>query len=202
MISAQDALDRLRAGNERFVAGNSAVDASRSQTRRKELTKGQEPFAIVLGCADSRVPVEKVFDQGLGDLFVVRVAGNVVAPSQIGSIEFAAEHFGTQLVVVLGHTNCGAVAATIAETLKPSANCSPGLLSIVERIQPTVAPLLSEKSVQQEADLLNKAVRANVVASVSQLSDSSEVLQQLIGRSALLVVGAEYSLDTGVVDFF
>src|SRR5271157_2642032 len=113
MISAREALDRLKEGNRRFASDLRSRDLPTGQTRRRELAAGQEPFAIILGCSDSRVPAEIVFDQGLGDLFVIRVAGNIVAPSQIGSVEFAAERFGTRLVVVLGHSSCGAIEAAI-----------------------------------------------------------------------------------------
>src|SRR5438045_3804888 len=119
MISAREALGRLREGNSRFVSGALSRETLTSQTRRSELAAGQEPFAIILGCSDSRVPAEIVFDQGLGDLFVVRVAGNIVAPSQIASVEFAAERFGTPLVVVLGHSRCGAMLATVEELMRP-----------------------------------------------------------------------------------
>src|SRR5438046_3447932 len=120
MMSAQEALERLCEGNRRFVMDVRRRDTLTGQTRRRELAAGQEPFAIVLGCSDSRVPAEIVFDQGLGALFVVRVAGNIVAPSQLGSVEFAVERFGIQLVLVIGHTHCGAVQATVDSFLSPS----------------------------------------------------------------------------------
>ena len=201
MFSAINALDRLRAGNERFVGGGCDGNTLGSQARRMELGKDQEPFAIILGCADSRVPAEIVFDQGVGDLFVIRVAGNIVAPSQIGSIEFAAERFGTQLVVVLGHTSCGAVAATIEELARPSDSRSPNLQAIVDRIEPTVTPLMANQTGWSAEALLDEAVRANIHASVDQLCNGSAILEQLIKNKELLIVGAEYSLETGVVDF-
>jgi carbonic anhydrase len=169
-------------------------------TRRRELTTGQEPFAIVLGCSDSRVPAEIVFDQGLGDLFVIRVAGNVVAPSQVGSVEFAAGRFGTRLVVVLGHSQCGAIEATLEELGRPSRDQSRNLRSIVDRIRPSVEPLLGLGHLPEA--LLREAVRANIRVSANQLRHGSELLEQLIQKDGLLVVGAEYSLQTGVVDFF
>src|SRR5512134_3181138 len=132
MISARDALERLREGNHRFAGDVRSLDTLASQTRRRELATRQAPFAIVLGCSDSRVPAELVFDQGLGDLFVIRVAGNIVAPSQIGSVEFAAAQFGTRLVVVLGHSSCGAVTATIEELGRGVAERSRNLRSIVD----------------------------------------------------------------------
>lgn len=200
MISAAEALEKLREGNRRFVAGM-REDIPIHQGRRHELTAGQTPFAIILGCSDSRVPAEIVFDQGLGDLFVIRVAGNIVAPSQIGSVEFAAARYGVRLVVVLGHSSCGAVQATIDELQHPS-DQSRNLRSIVDRIRPAVEGLLQTELAQQPAALMRKAVRTNIRVAANQLRHGSEVLERLIERDQMLVVGAEYSLETGVVDFF
>ena len=202
MISAREALQRLQEGNQRFVADLRGGGPATSGVRRHALVFDQAPFAIILGCSDSRVPAEIVFDQGLGDLFVIRVAGNVVAASQIGSIEFAAERFGTRLVVVLGHTRCGAVQATLEELERPSATRSPNLHSIVDRIRPAVETLMETDLRRQPAALMRHAVRANIRASVNQLRHGSHILEQLIARDGLLVVGAEYALETGVVDFF
>ena len=202
MISAREALQRLQEGNQRFVADLRGDGTETSGARRHALVFDQAPFAIILGCSDSRVPAEIVFDQGLGDLFVIRVAGNVVAASQIGSIEFAAERFGTRLVVVLGHTRCGAVQATLEELDRPSATRSPNLHSIVDRIRPAVETLMETDLRRQPADLMRHAVRANIRASVNQLRHGSHILEQLIAREGSLVVGAEYALETGVVDFF
>ncbi|HQX80201.1 MAG TPA: carbonic anhydrase [Vicinamibacterales bacterium] len=202
MISASEALALLRDGNRRFVAEVRSSDNPSSRTRRLELAAGQEPFAIILGCSDSRVPAELVFDQGLGDLFVIRVAGNIVAPSQVGSVEFAAERFGTRLVVVLGHSSCGAIVATVEELGRPTQDQSKNLRSIVDRIRPSVEPLLATELKHQPDELVHQAVRANIRASVSHLRHGSEVLEQLIASDGLLVVGAEYSLETGAVDFF
>lgn len=201
MISAVEALERLRAGNRRFVSELRNSGEGTGQSRRREVAESQEPFAIILGCSDSRVPAEIVFDQGLGDLFVIRVAGNIVAPSQVGSVEFAAARFGTRLVVVLGHSNCGAVQATIEELGRPSRDQSRNLRSIVERIQPSVEPLLSTSLSSEPAALMREAVRANIRASVSHLRHGSDILEQLIATTGLLVVGAEYSLETGTVEF-
>ena len=195
------ALARLKEGNERFVSNVRSLDSLLSHTRRGELADAQQPFAIVLGCSDSRVPAEIVFDQGLGDLFVIRVAGNVVAPSQIGSVEFAATRFGTRLVVVMGHSRCGAIAATLEELWRPDANQSRNLRSIVERIRPSVEPLLDAPPGDDDA-LIARAVRANVRAAANQMRHGSEILEQLIANEGLRVVGAEYSLETGRVDFF
>ena len=202
MISAQQALERLREGNRRFVSGVRSVDALMGQTQRKELVAGQYPFAVILGCSDSRVPVEIVFDQGLGDLFVIRVAGNIVAASQIGSVEFAAEQFGTRLVVVLGHSRCGAVQATVDELQRPTENQSRNLRSIVDHIRPAVEGLLTTDLRRDPEALVQQAVRANVRVSANSLRHGSGVLQELIQRQGLRVVGAEYSLETGAVDFF
>ncbi len=203
MISAREALERLREGNRRFVSDiRSGEDADRSPTRRTELVAGQEPFAIILGCSDSRVPAELVFDQGLGDLFVIRVAGNIVAPSQIDSVEFAATRFGTRLVVIMGHSWCGAVLATLEELQQPTENRSRNLRSIVGRIQPAVEALLATELKHDPDTLVEQAVRENIQMSASQLRHGSRVLEQLIQKDGLLVVGAEYSLETGLVDFF
>ena len=202
MIPAKDALERLREGNGRFVSGVRSVDTISSAMRRGELVAGQAPFAIILGCSDSRVPAEMVFDQGVGDLFVIRVAGNVVAPSQVGSVEFAAERFGTQLVVVLGHTMCGAIEATLEELGRPSGDQSPNLRSIVGRVRPAVAPLLETELASSPDELLKHAVKANIRASANHLRHGSQILEQLIQQGRLAVVGAEYSLETGEVEFF
>ena len=200
MIEAREALRRLREGNRRFVHDRTG-DAATRPSRRRELVDSQEPFAIILGCSDSRVPAEIVFDQGLGDLFVIRVAGNIVAPSQVGSVEFAAERFGTRLVVVLGHSQCGAILATLEQLARPTSDQSRNLRSIVDRIRPSVSTLLATAAERDRDELIDQAVRANIRASVDHLRHGSEVLEQL-GGEGLLVVGAEYSLATGLVDFF
>ena len=202
MIPAREALDRLRDGNRRFASGIRTHDVLASQARLSALVDGQEPFAIILGCSDSRVPAEIVFDQGLGDLFVIRVAGNIVAASQVGSVEFAAEQFHTRLVVVLGHTQCGAITATIDQLQQPGDHRSRNLRSIVDRIRPSVETLLATDLKHDREALVHHAGRANIRASVDHLRHGSEILEQLIQNEGLLVVGAEYSLETGVVDFF
>jgi carbonic anhydrase len=201
-VAALEALQRLREGNRRFASGTVGMESLASRTRRAELVSGQQPFAIVLGCSDSRVPLEIVFDQGLGDLFVIRVAGNIVAPSQIGSVEFAAEQFGTRLVVVLGHSQCGAVLATLNELRRPSETQSRNLRSIVNRISPSVEYLLANTDGKDFEALVHEAVRANVRASTNQLRHGSEILERLIEHDGLLVVGAEYSLESGLVHIF
>jgi carbonic anhydrase len=198
--SADDALARLVEGNRRFVESRSSgtlVD----HARRIELVAGQEPFAVVLGCSDSRVPAELVFDQGFGDLFVIRVAGNIVAPSQIGSVEFAASVFGTRLVVVMGHSLCGPVVATLEAALGRETPQSRNLKSIVDRIRPAVEGVIAGRRDAAFDTLLSDAVRANVHASVEMMRHGSPLLEELIGSEGLRIVGAEYSLETGVVEF-
>lgn len=207
MISAEKALARLKQGNQSFVAGNSEIEAMSSEKRRNKLVEGQEPFAVILGCSDSRAPAEIIFNQGLGDLFVIRVAGNVVAPSQVGSVEFAVEKFGTPLVVVLGHSNCGAIHATLEQLEKPFEKQSVNLRSIVNRIRPSVQPLLevhghSHTDGPPDPELVRQAVRANILASVANLANGSQILEEMVQQGRVKIVGAEYSLETGAVDFF
>jgi carbonic anhydrase len=202
MISARDALALLRDGNRRFVADVRSRDTLPSRARRIELAAGQEPFAVILGCSDSRVPVEIVFDQGLGDLFVIRVAGNIVAPSLIGSVEFATEQFGTRLVVVLGHSNCGAVEATLRQLQRPRENQSRNLRAIVDLVRPSVENLLATDLRNDLPALVRAAVRANIRASAMHLRHGSQIIESLIQDDGLMIVGAEYSLATGEVDFF
>ena len=202
MITGLEGLGRLREGNARFVANQMRTLEHAHESRRAELVSGQAPFAIVLGCSDSRVPAELVFDQGFGDLFVIRVAGNIVAPSQVGSVEFAAERYGTSLVVVMGHSQCGAILATLEELTGGAASTSGNLRSIVDRVRPSVSTVIAAARGGDPNALVSLAVRANVRASVDHLRHGSALLEGLIERNGLLIVGAEYSLETGVVDFF
>ena len=203
MMPAHEALARLREGNRRFVSGVGLRGPFADPSRRHELVTGQEPIAIILGCSDSRVPAEMVFDQGLGDLFVIRVAGNIVVPSLVGSVEFAVERLATRLVVVLGHSHCGAIAATLEELNHPSATLSPNLRAIVDRIRPVVEPLMENTQLRHQPDTLQKhAIQANIRASVDHLRQSSQIIEQRIQSDGLLVVDAEYSLETGLVHFF
>ncbi len=202
MIDAREALERLREGNRRFVEGTGRDADLADRARRDALVEGQKPFAIVLGCSDSRVPAELVFDQGVGDLFVIRVAGNIVAPSQVGSVEFAADVFGTRLVVVLGHSRCGAVAASLEQLDRTSETRSPNLRSIVDRILPAVQPLQESAPGLDPEARMRAAVRANIRASANHLRHGSAILETLIRDGGLVVVGAEYALETGAVDFF
>jgi len=202
MVPAAEALERLREGNLRFVSERSRSGEGVTGNRRSEVAAGQQPFAIILGCSDSRVPAEIVFDQGLGDLFVIRVAGNIVAPSQVGSVEFAAARYETRLVLVLGHSQCGAILATLEELQRPTENQSRNLRAIVDRVRPSVETLLATSLKHDREVLIQQAVRANIRASVDHLRHGSEVLEQLIQEGGLRVVGAEYSLETGLVEFF
>ena len=202
MIPGRQALERLREGNRRFAANMSGGDKGSTHDQRAELATRQEPFAIILGCSDSRVPAEIVFDQGLGDLFVIRVAGNIVAPSQVASVEFAAARFNTRLVIVLGHSQCGAVVATLEELRRPKHQQSRNLWAIVDRVRPSVEALLDTELRNDSDALLNQAVRANIRASVNHLRHGSQVLEQLIQDEGLMIIGAEYSLETGLVQFF
>jgi carbonic anhydrase len=202
MIPAQEALQRLREGNQRYVEETRSSDTLTGRTRRRAVAESQSPFAVILGCSDSRVPAEIVFDQGLGDLFVIRVAGNIVAPSQIGSVEFAADRFGVRLVVVLGHSSCGAITATIEELGRGQKEQSRHLRSIVDRIRPSVQAFIGTSIASDYDALVHHAVRANIRMSANHLRHGSDVLEQLIENNGLMVVGAEYDLETGVVEFF
>ncbi len=197
-ISAEAALQRLKDGNRRFVA-HRPEQRHQSAAQLERLAQAQWPFAIILGCSDSRVPAELVFDQGLGDLFVIRVAGNIVAPSQIGSVEFAAASFGTALAVVLGHSSCGAIQATVDSLYNEPSRYAEVASAIVSRVMPAVEPLVTEGG--DEATLLDRATRANVSRSVEELRAGSPILSELCDQGRLAIVGAHYQLDTGEVDF-
>jgi carbonic anhydrase len=195
-IGPEEALARLREGNVRFVSG----EGSAMRSWQPSLALGQSPFAVILGCADSRAPAEYVFDQGLGDLFVIRVAGNIVAPSLVGSIEFAASQFGTRLVVVMGHTQCGAVRATV-RALKRARETSPesrNLESITSRIAPHIEHLLEGDGDDMPLD---EAVRVNALASARELPNASPILEKLVALGRVTIVAAVYDLATGRVNF-
>ena len=202
MITAEEAITRLKDGNRRFVDGVRSIETILKQQQRADLVNSQAPFAVVLGCSDSRVPAELIFDQGLGDLFVIRIAGNIVAPSQIGSVEFAVEQFDTPLVVILGHSMCGAVSATIERLQGSSEKQSSNVLSIINRIRPAVEPLMETELRNDPGKLMEAAIKSNIHASVSQLRHGSQKLEQLIDQGKITVVGAEYCLETGIVEFF
>jgi carbonic anhydrase len=202
LTTAQEVFDRLKTGNARYCCGESLHEPSSHQERRALLTANQAPSAIILGCSDSRVPAELVFDQGLGDLFVIRVAGNIVAPSQVGSVEFAAAQYSVRLVVVLGHTRCSAIQATLDELRQPSELQSPNLRAIVRRVRPAVEGLLQTELRHDPEALKREAVRANVRASANHLRHGSEILESLTQQEGLVILGAEYCLETGLVSFF
>lgn len=201
MITADKALEQLREGNKRFVSGMRRPQIPEMEVRRSELLAGQQPFAVILGCSDSRVPVELIFDQGLGDLFVVRVAGNNVSPTLVGSIEFAASGIGSPLVVVLGHSQCGAVKATLSELQKPTPDLSPNLAALVEQVRPSVEKVLADRPGCSRDELIERTVRANVYAVVKYLRTGSALLRDLIEKGKVRVIGAEYSLHSGEVTF-
>jgi carbonic anhydrase len=196
-LSPEAALERLVEGNERFRRGDGGAVSARGFDAALARST-QRPFAIVLGCSDSRTPVEIVFDQGFGDLFVVRVAGNIVAPSIVGSIEFAASQFGTRLVVVMGHTACGAITATLHALDTGMGPESKNLRAITDRIAPHVESIARAGG----PDTVREAMRANVRASVDHLRHGSQILEELVAKQRVRVVGAEYELDTGRVVFF
>lgn len=202
MIDARDALQRLKDGNARFVAGEIDPDTRRHADRREQLAARQQPFAIILGCSDSRVPVEIVFDQGLGDLFVIRVAGNIVSKTQLGSIEFAAENLGARLVVVLGHTNCGAIAAALETVQRGTVPESGNLRLIIDQIRPSAEHALSRASNRRRAELVDLVGQASVRSTVDAIRNTPGVIQWLTGEEGLMVIGAQYSLATGAVEFF
>jgi carbonic anhydrase len=202
MITASEAIKKLKDGNQRFVSGVRSIDTIVKQLQRADFVVGQQPFAIILGCSDSRVPAEIIFDQGLGDLFVIRIAGNIVAPSQVGSVEFAVKKFGTPIVVVLGHSMCGAVMAAIEELESPSEERSSNVLSIVNRIRPAIEPLFETDLRNDRGKLLEASIHANILAATNHLMHGSQMLEQLVHQGNLAIVGAEYSLETGEVNFF
>ena len=202
MISGLEALHLLREGNRRFVTEVRNSDSLTSQTRRREVATGQEPFAIILGCSDSRVPAEIVFDQGLGDLFVIRVAGNIVAPSGVGSAEFAAATFGTRLVVVMGHSSCGAVTATLDVLRGEGTVASTNIRDIVDRIRPSAQTVLEAGKDRSRELQLSDAIRANVRHAVDHLRHGSRILEEMVTDGQLVIVGSTYDIATGHVDFF
>lgn len=201
MITAKDALELLRDGNLRF-ANSHSEQADRDEERRRELAGGQEPFAVIVGCSDSRVPAEIIFDQGLGDLFVIRVAGNIMQPSQIGSVEFACSEFGTRLVVVLGHSNCGAIRTTLRALTSPQESQSRNIEAIVELIRPTIEHVLQSGDADDHEEVVERAVRENIRASAARLRTGSDLIRTFEREKGLMIIPAEYSLETGLVEFF
>ena len=202
MASAHDALAALRAGNRRYLAGDLERCRPLGPDERKSSLDGQDPLAVVIGCSDSRVPVELLFDQGAGDLFVIRVAGNVIGCSQVGSIEYAVEQLGTRLVVVLGHTRCGAVNATLELQDRTDISVPKNLGTIVDRIRVAIQDLIASDLGRDPEELARAAVRENIRSVARELRENSEVISRLVASDGLVVLGAEYSLETGEVDFF
>lgn len=200
MSTAKEALEKLKSGNRRFVSGQRA-DALLDEKRRARLTQGQAPFAVILGCSDSRVPVEYVFDQGGGDLFVIRVAGNLAEQTQMGSVEFAVSVLGSRLVVVLGHTECGAIRTALGVMSNPTQDLSPGLSSLVDAIRPAISPIAESLS-SSDGAVIARSIRANVAYNVDRLKNESPLLAPLCESGELMIVGAEYDLESGEVDFF
>jgi carbonic anhydrase len=196
------ALERLREGNRRFIAKVRGIEALHSQQRRAELASKPQPFANDLGCSDSRAPAEILFDQGLGDLFVIRVAGNIVEPSQIASVEFAAQRFGVPLVVLMGHTRCGAIEATLEAIDRPHDESLHPLRSIVDRVRPAIEPLTRTELARDPQELRRHCVRANVRSCANHLRHGSPALERMVIEGRVSVVGAEYDVETGLVDFF
>ena len=201
-MNPDKALQKLIEGNKRYIEGTADGAELTITTRRQDITDGQNPFAVILGCSDSRVPAELVFNRGLGDLFVIRVAGNIVAPSQIGSVEFACQHFGTRLVVVLGHSHCGAINATVDALTGGSGSLSPNVASIVDLVTPAVHPIVMSEKYADKDELIHEAMRANVEQSVNELQMRSSILRDMVNKDQIRIIGAEYSLETGVVDFY
>ncbi|MBK7857031.1 MAG: carbonic anhydrase [Archangiaceae bacterium] len=201
-LSPGEALERLISGNKRFVQNVRGAEAVLSQVRRAELAHDQRPIAVVLGCSDSRVPAEIVYDQGLGDLFVIRVAGNIVAPSQLASVEFAVARFGVPLVVVMGHARCGAVDATLEHLQTKEVPAIESIMSIVNRIAPAVQSVIDAGAGKSREVLLRESVRSNVRAAANHLRHGTTFLENRIQQRQLMVVGAEYDLVTGEVDVF
>lgn len=201
-MKAEQALQKLQEGNRKFVAATSAEVELTTPMVKMDVSQGQQPFAVILGCSDSRVPAELVFHCGLGELFVIRVAGNVVAPSQIGSVEFACQNFGTELVIVLGHSHCGVINATVQALLEEGDDISPNVASIVDRVTPAVLPVVTQNSAADHADLVHQAMRANVAHSVDRLQMRSQILRQLVKKGKLQIIGADYSIESGEVEFY
>ncbi len=190
-VSIDDAMKRLHEGNQRFRQGKS-IKPHQDFQRIKELAGGQSPFATIVGCSDSRVPNEIIFDQGLGDLFIIRTAGQVSTFASWGSIEFAEEILGTKLIVVLGHTQCGAVGAAVRLPEVPG-----HIVTLINAIKPAV---LKAKE-KQPSDLLDAAIRENILMQVEQLKNLEPVLAKHVRDNSIKIVGALYHLETGEVEF-
>ncbi len=201
MMTGSETLRHLVEGNRRFIGGSSRLGSGIDAYRRGELTNGQNPVAVVVGCSDSRVPLEIIFDQGLGDLFVIRVAGNIINPSQIESVEFAVAELETPLVVILGHHDCGAIQAAVTELEQKVLPQPLQLPTLMKALRPAVEPMLAADPPLAPGELVERAIRANIKNSVARLTSQSALLAARVQEERLLIVGAEYSLATGMVDF-
>ena len=195
-------IQKLIDGNQRFINGTTTNNQSKNIEKRLELINYQKPYAIILCCSDSRVPAEFIFDVDLGDLFVIRIAGNIVAPSIVGSIEYAITKFQVKIIIVMGHTNCGAVIATVEKCLNNSlSNNSNSIKDIVDRIYPSIVEIVKSDELKMDSKIL-MSVRTNIHASVNQLKHASRILENKCLNNDLLIFGALYNLENGLVDFF
>jgi carbonic anhydrase len=200
-VPHDECLEKLKAGNERFLKGTSEIQLTNTLNKLKEqAAKGQKPHTIILSCADSRAPVEMLFDQDLGDVFVIRVAGNIVNPSVIGSIEYAVASFGTQLVVVMGHTLCGAVKATVDNIGTATGVPTEAIHDIVTRIKPNIFNTCKDCGIPKE-ELMTRCVEANTLASVHELTNASRLLERSVAKGRLRIVGSVFDLNNGEVYF-
>jgi carbonic anhydrase len=188
--TGEEALQRLKQGNARFAADKLDQKKDISAKRRGDTAKGQQPFAIILGCADSRVPPELVFDQGLGDLFVVRVAGNVINPANLGSIEYAVEHFKVPLIVVLGHESCGAVEAAIAGGELPG-----NIAKLIKEVQP------GKDLPKDKTAALAVGVKNNALEQAARLTQQSTILKDFAASKRVQIAAGVYSLKSGAVEW-
>lgn len=199
-MTPKDALRELHAGNKRFVAHLHNETPTDNHNRQHELIINQRPIAIIVGCSDARVPPELIFDQGMGDLFVIRVAGNIITPAQLESIEFAALAFGPRLVVVLGHTCCGAVQATVNALIDPSTNPDGMYPTVVEHVRPSAQAAIDAGGASTD-EIVDHATHHNVRRSIETITTKSRALKKLMLVEGMLVVGAKYRIEDGAVEF-
>lgn len=201
VVSPEEAIARLKKGNQRYVSMNRLSDPGVGPEARKPLTKGQWPYATILSCSDSRVPSELIFDEGLGRLFIVRVAGNMLAPALLGSIEYASLHSTSRLIMVMGHESCGAVGAAVHVAEHPGTKETPGINDIVNRLMPAVLKAKKETGLSGK-ELVEAAAKENVRMTVKQIADESAPLREMQNKGELKIVGGYYSLTTAKVDIW
>lgn len=194
-LTADEALKRLLDGNQRYRANHTTIRETSTPSIREALSTGQKPFAIILSCSDSRVPPEIIFDKGLGEIFVVRVAGNIADPVILGSIEYAAEHFGSPLIVVLGHNRCGAVTAAVESQGHPHGNIG----AIIKTITPAVKQARKDAKGAGKSDLVESAIDNNIKLVAKSLIEQSPVIRSLVDAGKVKIIGAKYDLDDGTV---